>query len=419
MEVSILSVYVLLAFLTSAAITIYDIPIIISLAHKKNLVDVPDERKLHKKPVPALGGIAIFVGSFISYSIWVGNSIPVFYPFLIAGSVLLLTVGIKDDIFALDPGKKFIAQTLAASFVVIGGRVKLYILDGLFGFHTFPEVFAIIATVLAFIIIINAYNLIDGVDGLAGTLSLIGTLIFGIWFFLNGHVGEALLAASLAGALLGFLYYNITPAKIFMGDTGSLIVGMLMGVMAFRLIELNAVSTALSFQSPTIFALSLLIIPLCDLLRVFIVRILKRKSPFNPDRNHIHHKLLAMGFGHRNICRFLCIAQLGIIIVSMSLYGLDIHIHLFFIMGLTFLLIPTARILKLWQAKIRIKLREQQMQKLAQPIQEIQIKKDRNETYRNEADRILAGRIRTGKIEKGSLYFRKATASKSEKTKIL
>jgi UDP-GlcNAc:undecaprenyl-phosphate/decaprenyl-phosphate GlcNAc-1-phosphate transferase len=419
MEVSVLSVYVLLAFLTSAAITVYDIPIIISLALKKNLVDVPDGRKLHKKPVPALGGIAIFVGSFISYSVWAGSSIPVFYPFLIAGSVLLLTVGIKDDIFAMDPGKKLIAQIMAASTVVIGGKVRLYIVDGLFGFHTMPELVAITATILAFVIIINAYNLIDGVDGLAGTLSMIGTLIFGIWFFVNGHVAEALLSASLAGALLGFLYYNITPAKIFMGDTGSLIVGMLMGVMAFRLIELNAASTAYSFQSPTIFALTLLIIPLFDLLRVFVVRILNGKAPFYPDRNHIHHKLLAMGFGHRNICRFLCVSYLGIIIFSLSLFNLNIHIHLFFILAVTFLIIPTARVLKQWQAKIRLNLRERHIQKSDKPLQKIRIKSDRNEIYRNEADRIFGERIRTGKIEKGSLFYSKVSESEEEKTKIL
>lgn len=384
MEVYILSFYVLLAFLTSAAITVYDIPIIISLAHRKNLVDVPDERKLHNKPIPPLGGIAIFVGIFISYSIWAGSNIPVFYPFLIAGSVLLLTVGIKDDIFALDPGKKFIAQGLAAASVVIGGNVRLYILDGLFGFHTMPEAVAVVVTIVAFVIIINAYNLIDGVDGLAGTLSMIGTLMFGIWFFINGHVGEALLAASVAGALLGFLYYNITPAKIFMGDAGSLIVGMLMGVLAFRLIELNAGSTVISFQSPTVFALSLLIIPLFDTLRVFVVRISQGKSPFNPDRNHIHHKLLAMGFGHRNICRFLSLAHGGIIAASLFLYGLEIHIRFFFILTLAFLIIPTAAILKKLQAKLKIKLRERQLRKHLQPIQKWQNQPTKSYSYKIE-----------------------------------
>jgi UDP-GlcNAc:undecaprenyl-phosphate/decaprenyl-phosphate GlcNAc-1-phosphate transferase len=362
MEVPLLSLTILLALATSAVITAFDIPVIISLAYRKKLIDIPDnKRKLHKQPIPALGGIAIFIGIIISFSLWVGKSIPVFYPYLVAGSVLLFTVGVNDDILEMNPWKKLIAQILASAVIVIGGKVRLDFLDGLLGFGLLPEFLAITFTIFAFVLIINAFNLIDGVDGLAATMALIGAIFFCIWFFVNSHAGESILAASLTGALIGFLYYNRSPAKIFMGDTGSLIVGLIMAVMAFRLIELNSKSSVFAFEKPTVFALSLLIIPMADTIRVIIVRLMKKKSPFFPDRNHIHHKLLEMGFGHRNICRFLTITHLGIIGVALFLYSLEIHLYLLSIWGLAFMIIPTAHILKRWQARIKFRLRERKL----------------------------------------------------------
>jgi UDP-GlcNAc:undecaprenyl-phosphate/decaprenyl-phosphate GlcNAc-1-phosphate transferase len=349
--------FVFLALLTSTSITAYIIPAIIKIARSKNLTDAPDNnRKIHKDHTPTLGGIAIFLGFIISFSLWIGDSIPVFYPFLVAGATVLFTIGVKDDIFVIAPGKKFLAQGIAAAILVVGGKVRLYHLDGFLGYSSLTEIFAIVFTIFAFLAIINAYNLIDGVDGLAGVISFVGTLFFGIWFFINGHFSEAVLAASLGGALIGFLYHNMAPAKIFMGDTGSLVVGLIMAVMSFRLIELNAVSVVYSFESPMVFALALLIIPLYDTLRIIIVRVIKGKSPFQPDRNHIHHELLGMGFGHRNICRFLSIAHFGIIAIAIILYRFEIHAYLFSIVILTAMIIPAARVMKRWQHELKHRL---------------------------------------------------------------
>ena len=360
---------VLLAFATSAVITAYDIPVIISLARSKKLLDEPDnQRKLHHRPVPALGGIAIFVGIIISFSLWMGGNMPAFYPFLVAGSVLLLTVGVKDDILSMSAPRKFLAQFLAASVVVIGGNLRLYNLDGLLGIISFPEPVAIFLTVLAIVFIINAYNLIDGVDGLAGSLALLGSVCFGAWFLINGHIGEAILAASLSGALLGFLYYNISPARIFMGDTGSLLIGLTLAVMAFRLIELNAASAVFAFESPTLFAISLLIIPIFDALRIIVVRFLRGSSPFLPDRNHIHHRLISLGFGHRKICRFLVYANIIIIAFAVFLNQSDIHFYFFSILAMAALVLPSASILKRLQYKIQIKHRQRTLQKPLHPV---------------------------------------------------
>ena len=364
MDAHFLVFNILLTFATSAVITAYDIPIIISLARSKKLVDVPDnQRKLHHRPVPALGGIAIFVGIIISFSLWMGGNMPTFYPFLVAGSVLLLSVGVRDDILAMNAGRKFLAQFLAASAVVFGGNLRLYSLDGFLGLTSVPEPVAIGWTILAIVFIINAYNLIDGVDGLAGTLALIGSACFGVWFFINGHIGEAILAASLSGALLGFLYYNMSPARIFMGDTGSLVIGLILAVMAFRLIELNANSKVFSLNFPTVFAISLLIIPIFDTMRVIVVRLIKRKSPFLADRNHIHHRMIDLGFGHRNICRFLVLANIVIIAFATFLNQFEIHLHFFSILALAALILPSAFVLKRLQYRIQIKLKLKSIQK--------------------------------------------------------
>jgi UDP-GlcNAc:undecaprenyl-phosphate/decaprenyl-phosphate GlcNAc-1-phosphate transferase len=354
MDAGILNLNILLAFATSALITAYDIPVIISLARSKKLVDEPDnQRKLHHRPVPALGGIAIFVGIIISFSLWMGGNMPAFYPFLVAGSVLLLTVGVKDDILAMSASRKFLAQSLAASVVVVGGNLRLYNLDGLLGISSFPEPFAVILTILAIVFIINAFNLIDGVDGLAGSLALLGSVCFGIWFLINGHIGEAILAASLAGALLGFLFYNMSPAKIFMGDTGSLLIGLTLAVMAFRLVELNAISTVFAFKSPTLFAISLLIIPIFDTSRIIIVRLLRGNSPFMPDRNHIHHRLMDLGFNARKICRFLLFANILIIAFTVLINSSEIHLNYFSVIAIAALLLPSALIIKKLQSGVK------------------------------------------------------------------
>ena len=369
MEAHFFSFNILLAFATSVAITAYNIPIIISIARSKKLLDLPDNyRKLHKHPIPALGGIAIFVGIIVSFSIWVGGNMPDFYPYLVAGSVLLLTVGVRDDILAMNVNKKFFVQFLAASAVVIGGNLRLNYLDGLLGLSSVPEAVAIVWSILAIMFIINAYNLIDGVDGLAGVLALVGSLGFGVWFFINGHIGESILAASLAGALLGFLYYNMSPARIFMGDTGALVIGLIMAVMAFRLVMLNSHSTVFSLNSPTVFAVSLLIIPIFDALRVILVRLLKRRSPFLPDRNHIHHRLISLGFGHRNICRFLVFTNIAIIAIAVFLQQFEIHLYYFSILALAAMILPSAFILKRFQAKIKIRMKQRTVPKPYHPV---------------------------------------------------
>ena len=347
MELTVITLTIM-AILTGLLLTSYAIPPIIRVAKHKDLLDKPDKvRKMHYRSVPNLGGVAILMGFLISYSIWAGSLIPSYYPFLVVGLLILFSSGMKDDVMALSARVKCLAQAAAASIVVVGGNIRLDHFNGFLGIHDgTPEVLAVLATVFAFVIIINAYNLVDGLDGLAGSLGITSALLFGIWFLLNGFMAEAILAASLIGALGGFLRYNRPPAQIFMGDTGSQIIGLLMAVMAFRLIGLNPQATTLQLTTPTIFAFSLMIVPMFDTFRIIIIRMLCNRSPMAPDMRHLHHCMLKLGYGQRAISLLLVIASLLIAAISYFINPFEVHLYGFLIVALGALIAPAAWLLK-------------------------------------------------------------------------
>ena len=192
-------------------------------------------------------------------------------------------------------------QIAASLLVVVLGDLRIENLFGIFGIYSVPYIVSLPLTVFVFIALINAVNLIDGIDGLMGGIAMIAGGLFGVWFYLNQHYALACLAASMAGALLGFLRFNFSKtSKIFMGDTGSLIVGFLLAVFAVRFIQLNIqyrFDPNSTFSAP-ILAIVVLIVPIFDTLRVFIIRLKNKKSPFVADRNHLHHLLIDSGLTH-------------------------------------------------------------------------------------------------------------------------
>ena len=206
--------------------------------------------------------------------------------------------------FALVANKKFIGQIFAASIIVILGGIRITSLYGMFGMSYISEAFSIVLSIVTIIFIINAFNLIDGINLLAGSVSVVISLSFGAWFYFYGFNDYAILAAAMSGAVLAFLRYNITPAKIFMGDSGSLSIGLLAAVLAIQFIEKNEmilhqhISSGIQITASPAMAIAVLIIPIYDAFRVFTMRLIKRKSPFIADRNHIHHRLLDLGFSH-------------------------------------------------------------------------------------------------------------------------
>ncbi len=290
-------------------VTLLVIPVIIVVAKEKKLYDEPDEsRKIHKRPVPSLGGLGMFVGFILSILLTINFSTEApEFQYYIAAFFLIFFLGIKDDILVIAPIKKLLGQVLAACILVFKAKLFISNMDGVMGFHHIDPLFSYILSIFSIVVIINAFNLIDGVDGLAGGIGLLSTLVFGTYFMLNGNIAYAMLAFSFSGSLVAFLYYNFNPAKIFMGDTGSLMVGLVNSILVIKFIETAGSYTAYPVVAAPAIGFAILLLPLMDTLRVFAIRIHKGRSPFTPDRNHIHHLLLNRGFDHKKIT-LTCVA---------------------------------------------------------------------------------------------------------------
>ena len=287
-----------LAFL----ITFFSIPVIIIVAKDKKLFDEPDERKVHKAVTPTLGGLGIFGGFIIATLMGVPPSMASVLQYFIAAVLVIFFLGIKDDILILSATKKFIGQLVAAGIIIKFGGLQITNMDGFLGVHELPHTVSILLTLFTIVVITNSFNLIDGVDGLAGSLGLLTSVIFGIYFYFTGQMLYSVMALSLSGSLVAFLIYNFYPAKIFMGDTGSLLIGLLNSIFVIKFITVASnPQFGIPLQSAPAIGFAILIVPLFDTLRVVSLRILSRRSPFSPDRNHIHHFLLELGFSHKMI----------------------------------------------------------------------------------------------------------------------
>ena len=321
-----------LAFFTAFMLVMIAMPSLIKVAKLKHLVDEPgDQRKLRNRSVPTIGGIMIFAGTLFAYCLlfpskenWMmGNNYDPLsalneFKYLVASMFVLFFLGLKDDIIGVAPKKKLYVHALVGVILVYLADIRITSFWGLFEVNDLPYWFSIALSLFTYIVIVNAMNLIDGVDGLAGGIGVIASSTFAFWFYTTGDLPLALLAISLAGALIGFLVFNFQPAKIFMGDSGSLILGMVLYVLAMKLIEFppSRLNGILQHVSKPVLVIAILAYPLMDTLRVFTVRIANRQSPFKADKNHIHHKLLAMGFSHRQVCLILYAFTIGIITLT-------------------------------------------------------------------------------------------------------
>lgn len=305
------------------------IPRIIHISYEKHLCDDPsvDHRKMHKHAVPTLGGVAIYAAVLFTFLI-TPYAFQAWTPYLAAGLTVLFFSGIKDDIFNISAFKKLLLQILAVITLMWGGNLVITDLGGVFGFQQIPFAAGVLLTLFTMVVVINAYNLIDGVDGLAGGVGVIVSAFFAWWFWQAGMMAHAVLAITLAGSLFGFLWYNFNSASIFMGDTGSQIVGFFLVFFAVSFVEAGAESTAaLPFQDIIpVLVLAVLIVPLYDTLRVFLVRVGRGQSPFHADRLHVHHQLLDMGLSHKNTCYVIFGFNLAIIALTMLLPSMNINV---------------------------------------------------------------------------------------------
>jgi UDP-GlcNAc:undecaprenyl-phosphate GlcNAc-1-phosphate transferase len=308
---------VLFSIAISFAITFLAIPVIITVAEQKKLFDIPDERKVHQSPIPSLGGLGIFAGFMLACLIAIPYQSATDFQFYFAAAFVIFFLGLKDDILVISPIKKFIGQVLAAFLVIYKGNIQIKSMYGFMGIHELPEMFSLLLTYLTVIVIINSFNLIDGIDGLAGTLGLMASALFGFYFLQVNMLAYSVLAFSLAGSLMAFLIFNFQPAKIFMGDTGSLLIGLVNAILVVKFISVaNQTDIAVPVIASPAISVAILVIPLMDTLRVFAIRTFHRRSPFSPDRNHIHHLLLDRGLSHRNITLLLVSINLLFILAA-------------------------------------------------------------------------------------------------------
>lgn len=301
--------HLILALITSFSVVLLATPALIKVAKIKHLVDEPREaRKLHKRSTPTIGGVIIFSAFMFSCFLWFTTSQNptkdslMQFMCLMASLILLFFVGIKDDIIGMSPMKKLLAHVMVGFILCVMGEMRITSFHGLLGMDIeLPEYASILISIFTYIVIVNSINLIDGIDGLASGVGLIACVSFGLWFAYSGEKHWALVAFSLAGSLAGFLVFNFNPARIFMGDSGSLIIGAVVSVLAFKMIEspVSFLPAAYRHISTPVATMAILAYPLLDTLRVFTIRTLKGKSPLSADRNHLHHKLLEKNNSHR------------------------------------------------------------------------------------------------------------------------
>lgn len=318
----------------SFLITFLATPVIIKISGKLKIFDVPNFRKIHSDSIPTVGGIAIFI-SILFTLIFV---IPLVelkeFQIILIVTTLILFIGIFDDLYILSPAKKLVAEFLLAFILVKYGGFRIQSFHGFMGFNEMSPLFHFFFSCLVIVSIINAYNLIDGVDGLAGYLCLWSTLLFGLLFFYCGEKYFSILALSVASSLIGFLSFNSAPARIFMGDTGSLLLGTLNAILAIQLINFESPKFLyLNISDTATIAFGVLYIPLFDACRVFIIRIIQKKSPFSSDTNHIHHILIRKGFSHSQISLLLVILNAIILFIVLILQSFSTnYIFLFLIL---------------------------------------------------------------------------------------
>ena len=308
---------ILLTASVSFIITFLAIPVVIQVAEKKKLYDIPDERKLHTRLVASLGGVGIFGGFILASLLSIqGYQNPEFQYFF-AAAIIIFFLGLKDDIMILSASKKFVGQIIAASILIHLGGIRLDSMHGVLGFNELPEGFGLALSYLTIIVVINSFNLIDGVDGLAASLGVLTMTVFGVYFFAIDYQAYALMAFAMAGSLVAFLIFNHNPAKIFMGDSGSLLIGLINSILVIKFINVsNTPFVAVPVQSAVAVGFAILLVPLLDTLRVFGIRIFKGRSPFTPDRNHVHHLLLDSGLNHAAVT-FTCVGlNIGFIVLA-------------------------------------------------------------------------------------------------------
>lgn len=305
-------------------------PLVIKIAKKKGFVVRPNKRMSHTGEVPNIGGLNICFSFLLSYMLFEFGQMEQNQFFLI-GVLAIMAVGFIDDVLILTPTAKLLGETLAGIAMIGFADLRISHLHGLFGINEIGIIPSYLISLFVLIAIINSINLIDGVDGLASGLGMLYCAFFAIWFGLAGEQTWSVLAICLIGALAVFFIYNVfgSRGKIFMGDSGSLLLGYMLTAFVFRFCEMNAyhlIPEWLHMDAAPAVAICVLTVPIFDTIRVSITRIKQHRSPFQPDKNHIHHLLLRTGLNHiQTTCVLLSVS---VVFIGLGILGRNWNIWL-------------------------------------------------------------------------------------------
>jgi UDP-GlcNAc:undecaprenyl-phosphate/decaprenyl-phosphate GlcNAc-1-phosphate transferase len=315
----------LIGMFTAFILTYFTVPVIVRVSKHLDFFERSNTRGSHNGNIPTLGGVAIFFGVVISASLFYPEALEKEFRYVLAALVILFFVGLKDDLLVLDPKKKFIAQLVIALIMILLADIRITTFHGFLNINEIPYWGSVVLSVFVYVIIFNGFNLIDGIDGLASGVAILVSVVFSILFIFADGYDYVFYAAILTGSLVAFFRFNVFSRKnkLFLGDTGSLIIGFLIAMITISFLEfenINVVSR--SNRSVPVIAFGILIVPLFDTLRVFVIRIFRGESPFHADRRHIHHRLLDLGFKHIQATLIIIAANLLIIGVMLLLQDL-------------------------------------------------------------------------------------------------
>ncbi len=291
---------IILAFIASLVISIFSTARVIRFSNRLGMGDKPsEERKLHKKQIPNWGGVCVFIATMFAYFSFCDYGAGLRPDKLFSITILLFFIGLKDDLEPIIFSRRFLYEFLCAFFIIYITDIRISRMYGVLYIDELPYWGSFLLTSVFIVACINAYNMIDGIDGLLTSLSLVGSIVLAMIFYDAGEWLWTLLCMSLFGALIGFLFFNWQPARIFIGNGGSMFMGTIFACLSLHVIQLGTVYSAFfTISMPQTIALGIVSLPVCDMIYVFIVRLMKRSSPFKADRSHIHHRLLSLGLQH-------------------------------------------------------------------------------------------------------------------------
>lgn len=339
------------ALLIGFIIVLIVIPPILRVARAKHLFEPFEERKVHNTPTPPFGGVAIFIGFTISSILATDGFNFDSLKYIIVAVILMFFIGLKDDLVNISARKKLAIQIFAALILITMGNIRFTNLHGILGTYDVGFITSVTVSLFSMVVIINAFNLIDGIDGLASGLSMMAATVFGVWFFIAGHYQFSIMSFALVGSLAGFFLYNVFGKnnKLFMGDAGSLIIGLVISILVIKFNEFNIVKTnPFAIGGAPAVSFAIIIIPLIDTLRVMTIRISQRKSPFSADNNHIHHRLLSLYHSHLKVT--LIIVSVNVVIIAIAILinhislNNNIQFLIIFLTGALFSSIPSVLI---------------------------------------------------------------------------